>query len=61
MRCLRWTPSAESAQQLRYEQLARANGLDPALVVGLFRDIIAEVVRQHGEFTGNHQHDPDQP
>ena len=39
----------ESAQQLRYEQLAQENGLDPALVTGLFRDIIAEVVRQHGE------------
>uniref|UniRef100_D5X2P4 chorismate mutase n=1 Tax=Thiomonas intermedia (strain K12) TaxID=75379 RepID=D5X2P4_THIK1 len=39
----------ESAQQFRYEQLARANGLDPALVMGLFRDIIAAVVRQHGE------------
>lgn len=51
----------ESAQQLRYEQLARANGLAPALVTGLFRDIIAEVVRCHGELTGNRQHDPDQP
>lgn len=39
----------ESAQQLRYQRLALANGLDPALVTGLFRDVIADVVRQHRE------------
>ena len=37
----------ESAQQLRYRQLALANDIDPALVTGMFRAVIEEVVRQH--------------
>jgi chorismate mutase len=42
-------PERESAQQLRYKQLAVASDVSPGLVVGVFRTVIEEVVRQHRE------------
>ena len=43
-------PQREAAQEARFRELAQSSGLNPDLVVQVFRRIIDEVVRNHREF-----------
>lgn len=40
-------PDREAAQEARFRELARQRGLNPDLVVQIFRGIIDEVVQNH--------------
>ena len=40
-------PDREAAQQARFRELAQRSGLNPDLVVSVFRSIIDEVVSNH--------------
>lgn len=40
-------PGREAAQEARFRELARQRGLNPDLVVQIFRGIIDEVVQNH--------------